>query len=76
MDYDIAKLLAAVVAAIKQGTPARPEAVFRVIADDLVPFPTVGEVAAVLRLLDEPALQFAPGEDPDAVIQRVRALVS
>lgn len=68
MDEGIEALVAAVVSAIQ------PESIFRVIADNLEPTPTVNEVAATLRLLGEPAIQFRPGERPQAVLERIRAL--
>lgn len=70
METDIESLLAAVVTAMQ------PEKIFRVIADDLTPTPTVNEVAAVLRLLSEPALHFHPGQDPHSVLDRIRLLAA
>ncbi|WP_378741254.1 hypothetical protein [Nocardia brasiliensis] len=68
MDEGIEALLGAVVGAIQ------PESIFRVIADGLEPTPTVNEVAAVLRLLGEPAIGFRPGERPQHVLTRIREL--
>lgn len=68
MDEGIEELVAAVVAAME------PESIYRAIADRLQPRPTVSEVAATLRLLGEPAVEFRLGEQPQPVIRRIREL--
>lgn len=70
MDESIEALLVAVVAAIQ------PHQIFRLIADGLEPTPTVNEIAAILRLLSEPALGFRLGEQPDAVLERIKDLAA
>lgn len=68
MDEGIEELVSAVVAALD------PESVARVIAGHLRPTPRVSEVAAVLRMLGQPGVEFRPGEQPQQVLERMREL--
>lgn len=68
MDEGIEELVSAVVAALD------PESVARVIAVHLRRPIRISEVAAVLRMLGQPGVEFRPGERPQQVLERMREL--
>ncbi|MGX1773680.1 hypothetical protein ACWIGW_16325 [Nocardia brasiliensis] len=73
MDAALRRLMMAVLPSVAPGAPSKTEAVVDVLKH-LHPAPTIRETASLLALLNDPRLNYLPGEDVSAVIARAERL--
>lgn len=71
-----AEVIAAVVDHIDPDSPLTDEQLFYILEAELDPPPTMDEIQDILAILRMPHLRYQPGESSDAVLDRMRQILT